>query len=85
MNNKEIISVVREILVKDWDPCGVGGNDALKDEYDGYLHIFVALITQKSSSTTITQTLIELEKELGIAIPVQQRERVVRRLREILP
>ena len=77
--------MVREILLKDWDPCGVGGNNALADEYDEYLPGIIALIAKRSSSSVMNQTLIELEKGLGIALPAQQRERVVRNLLAIQP
>lgn len=80
MNNEEITSKVREILLTDWDPCGVGENDALTGEYDEYLPAIVALVKQQSSSLELDQTLAEFESELGIALPEQHRERVVQNL-----
>jgi|KBSSwiStaDraftv2_1062776.scaffolds.fasta_scaffold932855_2 hypothetical protein len=85
MKNEEITSTTREILLREWDPCGVGDNNALMDEYDQYLPAIVALVIRRSSSAVMNQTLIELEKELGVALPEEQRERVVRSLLAIRP
>jgi hypothetical protein len=85
MNNTEITRMVREILLRDWDPCGVGGNSALADEYDEYLPAIVALVAQRSCSSVMNQALIGLENGLGVALPEQQRERVVRALVAIQP
>jgi hypothetical protein len=84
MNNQELTSVVREILLSVWDPCGVGDNIALEDEYDEYVPEIAALVAEIASSSTINQTLIKFEKELGVALPDQQRERAVRDLMAIL-
>jgi hypothetical protein len=80
MKNDELVFMVREILLREWDPCGVDGNDALKDEYDEYMPEILALMAQRSSSATLNETLIGFEQELGVRLPEQQRERVVRAL-----
>ena len=85
MDNPEIIRAVREILLRDWDPCGVGGNSALTGEYDEYLPRIVPLVTQRSSSSVVNQALIEIEEELGVSLPKQQRERAVQALLAINP
>ncbi len=85
MNNEQITTKVREILLRDWDPCGVGTNTALADEYDEYPPAIVNLVTRRSSSVEMSQALIEIEKGLGIALPEHQRERAVQALLAIRP
>ena len=80
MNNEQITLKVRTILLRDWDPCGVGSNDALADEYDEYLPAIVALVARRASPSAVNQTLSEFERELGVALPDQQRERAVQAL-----
>jgi hypothetical protein len=85
MNNTEITTMVREILLRDWDPCGVGGNSALADEYDEYLPAIVSLVAERSSSSVMNQALIGFENGLGVALSEHQREHVVRALLAINP
>ena len=37
MIKNEVITEIRTILIKDWDPLGIGANLNLGDEYDGYI------------------------------------------------
>jgi hypothetical protein len=40
---------VREILLREWDPIGIGREDAAKNEYDTYVTKICALIAQRQS------------------------------------
>jgi len=84
MNNEQLTSKVRQILLRDWDPCGVGDNDALSDEYDRYIPAIVELLAKTSSSTAINEILAKFEQELGVSLPEQQREFTVRSLLAVL-
>ncbi len=80
MKNDKITSMVREILLRDWDPCGVGNNEALKDEYEEYLPSISALVAQRPPSSVLSETLLGFEQGLGVTLPEQRRERAVRAL-----
>jgi len=84
MNQVEFTRRVREILLRDWDPCGVGDNEALGDEYDRYVPAIARLLVRRISAEVVTNALVEIESELGVSLPAQERELAVRALLAIL-
>lgn len=66
MKNK-LISDIRSVLIKDWDPIGIGDNPNLSDEYDGYIGSIINIIMQKCSVDVIVEFLKKIEEtEMGI-------------------
>ena len=80
MSHTELTLAVREVLLNDWDPCGVGNNEALKDEYDDYLPRIVGLIEGNCPAESINQLLVEFEGGLGVEMPESQRKHTVQAL-----
>ena len=77
MNIHTKIKTVREILLHEWDPLNVGDNPNLADEYDSCVGTIIQLIDRKSDSKEIKQHLLQIEKELGVHIPDDQRMKAV--------
>jgi len=40
----DLVEQIRTILLRDWDPVGIGDNPNLKDEYDSYLPELVRIL-----------------------------------------
>lgn len=67
MNNEEVISQIRSVLIKDWDPVGVGGNINLRDEYDGYIGPILNILSNNPSEQSIVDLLKNIEEtEMGL-------------------
>ena len=67
----------------DWDPIGVSDVPEAQDEYDGYVSIFVALLTRGASDEEIVRALHAIETEtMGLAgSPLESLEVIARKLR----
>ena len=44
---------IRKILLKDWDPIGIGDDDCAYDEYDMYIPTIYKLVTNEDLETFI--------------------------------
>ena len=51
MDECSLLGLVREVLLKEWDPLGVGDNPMLSDEYDLYVHDLVRILHGPSPTT----------------------------------
>lgn len=80
MKDQLISKEVRNILLRDWDPIGVGDNPNLVNEYDSYLMEIVELIKSGCDFTQLHEHLLSIEKELGIRLPDAQRSKAVENL-----
>ena len=67
-------------MLSDWDPCGVGDNPALADEYNTYSEQITDALLASPSEAAVEAVLDEAEGELGITLPSEQRQRTVRAL-----
>ncbi|MGD9492953.1 MAG: hypothetical protein AB7V36_06320 [Bacteroidales bacterium] len=47
---KTTIEKIREILLREWDPIGIGTNIKIRDEYDGYIGGILNLLVKKEST-----------------------------------
>lgn len=69
MKENEMITDIRTVLIKDWDPIGIGENSALRDEYDGYIAPIIQILMHDPSIESIISFLKEIEyKDMGIDI-----------------
>ncbi len=73
---------IRDILLREWDPLGVGDNPNLADEYDGYLAGIVRLIDSQIGSAALDEHLAGIERDLGLQRSKEQRVSAVRALLE---
>jgi hypothetical protein len=65
MNQRAKIQAVREILLCDWDPLGIGDNASLVDEYDSYVPDLLGLLEADASVDQIVRHLETIELKLG--------------------
>jgi hypothetical protein len=80
MSDDRVYRYVRQVLLKEWDPCNVGANDALSDEYDSYVTTIVSLMAQPASAEVLSAALSEMETELGVSLREGRREVAVKAL-----
>ena len=67
MIKNEVITEIRTILIKDWDPLGIGANLNLGDEYDGYIGSIIHILMYSPSIESIISLLKKIENEdMGI-------------------
>lgn len=72
---------VKGILLREWDPIGIGEEDTAKDEYDSYVTKIFALIAQRRSVEEVINFLLRAETEqMGLQADVERARRVAGRL-----
>ncbi|KAA1010904.1 hypothetical protein FVF58_18835 [Paraburkholderia panacisoli] len=72
---------VKEVLLRDWDPIGIGGEGAAKEEYDVYVTKICVLIAQRQSVDEVIKYLLWAEtEEMGLQADVERARRVAGRL-----
>ena len=60
---------VRKVLLKDWDPIGVGDDPHAHGEYDSYVWPFYRLLAGGGSREAVAQLLLSIEKaEMGLGL-----------------
>lgn len=77
-------TVIREILVKEWDPIGISDIAEAQDEYDSYVpHIYSQLI-QHASEEEIFSNLWKIETDhMGLYGNRQHTGKVAKMLTEL--
>ena len=77
---REIQETIRDVLVHDWDPVGVGGVPEARDEYDSYVGDVYRLLVSGAGPSQVAEHLARIEQEwLGLPtapealIPVAQK------------
>lgn len=58
---REIMNAIRDILVRDWDPIGVGGSPA--DEYDRYIGPVYRILSDNLPENELIEFLFRTETE----------------------
>jgi len=63
-----MITEIRKILLREWDPLCIGENSYLSDEYDQYLpRILDTLLSANAHVVAVENALLLIEeKELGV-------------------
>ena len=75
---------VREILLQSWDPIGIAGVPAARDEYDQYVKPITAMITTGTSVDELSNYLREIETDrMGLKGDHGRAQYVAMKLREI--
>lgn len=62
MNDHNIISTIRLILLRDWDPLIIGDNPHLSDEYDDIIPSIVRLLRHNVTPEQLESYLKDIEK-----------------------
>ena len=68
-----LTNAVRKILLREWDPCGVGGGGP-DDEYDDYVLPVAQLVMDGKSASEIADYLLSIEVRNWLS-PFDDRER----------
>ena len=75
---------VREILLQSWDPIGIAGVAAARDEYDQYVKPITAMLTTGTSVDELSRYLTEIEMgRMGLKGDHSRARYVATKLREI--
>ena len=82
MNNDNLASRVRMILLRDWDPLIVGDNPNLSDEYDDLIPSIVSLLKNHCTPEQLERHLMVIE-ERWKSKPVRQASFVAKRILEV--
>jgi hypothetical protein len=60
----ELAEKIRIVLLRDWDPVGIGDNPNLRDEYDSYIPELVRILSAPSvNREAILAYLLEIETD----------------------
>ena len=67
--SRESRALVREILMREWDPIGVEGISGAENEYDGYAGIvYVMLVDEQATTKTMADFLLKSATvDMGLA------------------
>ena len=84
MNKRDFFSqlqVVRNILLHDWDPIGVGDDLMAKNEYDTYAFDIYQMIENGKSSSDLLNYLIQAEQgRMGLTPNIEHTQSIANKL-----
>jgi hypothetical protein len=75
-----LIEKIRDVLINDWDPIGVGDNPNLREEYDSALGPLLAALSKGAGENELGAILAAAEARFGAAADPARRERTVTKL-----
>ena len=82
---KHYHSLIHEILLKEWDPIGIGHVPAAKDEYDSYVSEVHRLLSRRVAQHEIFDYLWWAEtKHMGLCGNRQRTEQVAAKLAKLV-
>jgi hypothetical protein len=82
MNESELRSAIREILLKHWDPIGFG-EFLPRKEYDRYIPDITKLVISRARSEQLRETLKSFADYLSTTIPDQNTKNTVDALQRL--
>jgi hypothetical protein len=63
----KIFDSIRQVLIRDWDPIGIGDETAITDEYDAYIAPVYRILAGSRADDDLIACLRRIERdELGI-------------------
>ncbi len=81
---KSAFEKIHLILIKEWDPIGVGYEPYAQDEYDSYIPTIYRLLSEGADEYKIAQHLGQLANvNIGLPTKPDRDAAVARRLREV--
>ena len=75
-----LIEKIRDVLIADWDPIGVGQNPNLREEYDSALSPLLAALSKGAGEDELGSILAAAEKRYGVNGDPARRALTVTRL-----
>ena len=83
-NTTALEARVREVLLRSWDPIGIAGVAAAKDEYDQYVKPIAAMIIAGTAVGELSEYLVEIEtSRMGLKGDHRRAHSAAAQLREI--
>ena len=77
---------VEAVLIREWDPLGVGDSEFAQDEYDSYAPVICRLVWEGANEATLVAHLAQLQVQaMGLSAADESRDRRVARLLLALP
>lgn len=70
---------IRQVLLRKWDPIGIGDVESCVDEYDRYIAPVYRLLVGSRSEDDLIDLLFRSERELGISCESAEQLRQVAR------
>jgi hypothetical protein len=62
MKPEDKVNIIRQILLKDWDPLSVGENPHLSDEYDDYIQGVLRLLDSHCNAEQLERYFVDIER-----------------------
>lgn len=82
---KAAFDKIHLILIKEWDPIGVGNEPYAQDEYDSYIPAIYRLLSEGADEHKLTKHLEQLATvSMGLSSGTDHDALIARRLREVL-
>lgn len=77
-----LFSAVREVLLREWDPIGIGTNEKCFDEYDSYVSTVCRMLRQGVDDFCLTKLLRSFQSDcMGLTVVDNDRnQRVAKKL-----
>jgi hypothetical protein len=75
-----LIEKIRDVLISDWDPIGVGDNPNLREEYDSALSPLLAALSKGAGEDELSSILAAAEARFGVPGDADRRNRTVTKL-----
>ena len=77
-----LFSAIREMLIREWDPIGIGTNEQCVDEYDSYVSTVCQMLRQGVDEYRLTRLLTRFQSDsMGLtAVDNDLNQRVAKKL-----
>lgn len=73
--------MIKDVLLKDWDPIGVQAIPEAQDEYDGYVPTLYSMLISRKPISEVFEYLLWLETEhMGLKADAQRTQSIAERL-----
>ena len=80
-----IDATIRRVLIREWDPIGVGDLDEAGDEYDSYAPDLMSMLNRQATPSEIFEYLWYVETEhMGLPGDREHTMAIARRLVELM-
>jgi hypothetical protein len=77
----DLLTAVKAVLLKEWDPIGINDVPTVRDEYDSYAPEITRALQGRATAKVLATRLLQLETEvMGLKGDPERAERVARAL-----
>ena len=82
-NMASSIRRVRDVIMNNWDPIGIGSSPEAADEYNGYAASIYGILRQRRSEDALLDYLYWVTEYVGLPAPRDSLQPVVSKLLQI--